>query len=153
MSDFDLILTRKLAASPDRVWRCWTEPALIRQWIAPKPVMTKDVIIDLRPGGRFYFLMIMPDGAEYPNDGCILAAEPNRRLVFTECLTEGFRPASDVMLPMTAEMTFKPDGAGTLYTARALHGSAEFRDKHLEMGFHDGWGTAATQLDELAQTI
>lgn len=153
MSDFDLILTRKLAASPDRVWRCWTEPALMKQWFAPKPVVTRELILDARPGGRMFLLMVLPDGTELPNEGCVLAVEPIRRLVFTECLTEGFRPADAPMLPMTAEMTFQPDGTGTLYTARAIHGTALTRDRHAEMGFHDGWGTCATQLDELAQTI
>ena len=82
MSDLDLILTRRLPASPARVWRCWTEPDLIRQWFAPKPVETREVEIDLRPGGRFYTLMVMPDGTEYPNEGCILLVEPERRLVY-----------------------------------------------------------------------
>jgi uncharacterized protein YndB with AHSA1/START domain len=153
MSDLDLVLTRRIAASPDRVWRCWTEPDLMKQWFAPKPVITRELVLDLRPGGRMFVLMVMPDGAEYPNEGCVLAVEPNRRLVFTECLTAGFRPAANPMLPMTAEMTFEADGAGTLYTARALHGSAEMRDKHAEMGFHDGWGTCATQLEALARTL
>jgi uncharacterized protein YndB with AHSA1/START domain len=153
MSDFDLILTRRMAASPERVYRCWTEPALLKQWIAPKPVITKEIILDPRPGGRMFLLMVLPDGTELPNEGCVLLAETNRRLVFTECLTEGFRPVEAPMLPMTAEMTFAPDGTGTLYTARAIHGSAAFRDKHVEMGFYDGWGTTAGQLEELALTL
>jgi uncharacterized protein YndB with AHSA1/START domain len=153
MSDLDLIITRRIAASPDRVYRCWTEPALLQQWIAPKPLVTRDLVMDLRPGGRFYFLMVLPDGTELPNEGCVLAAEPNRRLVFTQCLTEGFRPAENPMLPMTAEMTFEADGTGTLYTARVIHGSAAFRDKHVEMGFYDGWGAASAQLEELALTL
>lgn len=150
MSDLDLVLTRHLAAAPDRVWRCWTEPDLIKQWFAPKPVITREVQIDLRPGGRFFSLMVLPDGMEFPNEGCILAVEPGRRLVFTECLTAGFRPAASPMILMTAEISLEPDGAGTLYTARVLHGDAATRDKHAEMGFFEGWGTATTQLEAVA---
>ena len=153
MDDFDLILTRRMAASPERVYRAWTEPELLKQWFTPKPVVTKEVVLDLRPGGRFFTLMLMPDGTEFPNEGCVLLAETNRRLVFTECLTEGFRPAASPMLLMTAEITFAPDGDGTLYTARALHGTAATRDEHEKMGFHDGWATAATQLEELARRL
>lgn len=153
MPDLDLALTRRMSVAPDRVWRAWTEPDLIRQWFTPKPVVTREVVLDLRPGGRFHVLMVMPDGSEYPNEGCVLLVEPKRRLVFTECLTEGFRPAANPMLPMTAEVVIEPDGDGTLYTARAFHGTPETRRKHEEMGFHDGWGTAATQLEDLCRTL
>jgi uncharacterized protein YndB with AHSA1/START domain len=153
MSEFDLVLTRHMAVAPERVYRAWTEPELLKQWFAPKPVVIREVEFQLRPGGRMYVLMVMPDGTEYPNEGCVLVVEPNRRLVFTECLSGGFRPIEKPMLPMTAEVTFAPDGDGTLYTAKALHASAETRDQHEKMGFHDGWGTAATQLEALARTL
>ena len=153
MSDLDLILTRRMAVSPARVWRAWTEPELLKQWFAPKPVVTKEVVMDLRPGGRFFALMVAPDGTEYPNEGCVLLIEPGRRLIFTECLTEGFRPVVKPMLPLTAEVLIEPDGAGTLYTARALHGDAETKKDHAEKGFYEGWGTAAAQLEELAARL
>jgi uncharacterized protein YndB with AHSA1/START domain len=142
-----------MAVAPERVWRAWTEPDLLKQWFTPKPVVTKEAVIELKPGGRFYALMVMPDGTEYPNEGCVLLVEPKRRLIFTECLHQGFRPAGTMMLPMTAEVLIEPDGDGTLYTARAYHGSVETRKQHEEMGFHDGWGTAATQLEELAKIL
>jgi uncharacterized protein YndB with AHSA1/START domain len=153
MSDLDLTLTRRMAVAPDRVWRAWTEPELIKQWFAPKPVVTREVTIDLRPGGAFCTLMVMPDGTEYPNEGCILLVEPQRRLVFTECLAGGFRPVANPMIAMTAEIIIEADGDGTRYTARAMHGDPDTVKRHEEMGFHDGWGTAATQLEALARTL
>ena len=153
MSEFDLIVTRRMAAPPARLWRAWTEPELVKQWFAPKPVVTREVVIDLRPGGRFYTLMALPDGMEFPNEGCVLVVEPEKRLICTECLTQGFRPAANPMLMMTMEITLERDGTGTLYTARVMHGDAATRDRHIEMGFHDGWGAATTQLQELAERL
>jgi uncharacterized protein YndB with AHSA1/START domain len=153
MSELDLILTRRMAVAPDRVWRAWTEPELLKQWFTPKPVVTKEAVLELFPGGRFYSLMVMPDGTEFPNEGCVLLVETGRRLIFTECLHKGFRPAATMMLPMTAEVLIEPDGDGTLYTARAFHGTPETRKQHEDMGFHDGWGTAADQLEALARTL
>ena len=49
--DRDLVLTRLLQAPRAAVWRCWTEPALLGQWFAPKPWTTPEVSLDLRPGG------------------------------------------------------------------------------------------------------
>jgi uncharacterized protein YndB with AHSA1/START domain len=153
MSEHDLILTRRMAVSPERIYRAWTEPELLKHWFTPKPVVTKEAVVELKPGGRFYALMVMPDGTEYPNEGCILVCETNRRLVFTECLTAGFRPADRPMLMMSAEILLTPDGDGTIYQARAMHGNAETMKQHEEMGFHDGWGTAATQLEEFCRTL
>lgn len=151
MSDLDLVITRRLKASPARVWRCWTEPRLLEQWFAPKPVIVKNAVIDLRPGGESSSTMVLEDGTEFPLMGCYLVVEPERRLVFTDCLGPGFRPRPEAFF--SAEILMEPDGTGTHYTARAIHGSAENRQKHEEMGFFDGWGTVITQLDEFAMNL
>lgn len=149
--DTDLILSRSLAADPARLWRCWTEPALIVRWFAPAPVETLLAEIEPRPGGRFRTVMRLPDGQEMDSAGCILLAEPARRLVFTDCLLPGFRPAREPFF--TADITFEAEGAGTLYTARALHARPQEADRHAEMGFHQGWGAATEQLDRLARSL
>lgn len=153
MSNLDLILTRHMKVAPERVWRAWTEPALLKQWFAPKPVETRDIVMDLYPGGRFHALMVAPDGTEYPNEGCVLLVEPGRRLIFTECLSQGFRPVVRPPLPLTAEILIEPEGAGTRYTARAFHGDVETMQDHADKGFHMGWGTAATQLEDLMTNL
>ena len=42
MSDamHELTLTRLIAAPRAAVWRCWTEPELIKQWFTPRPWTT-----------------------------------------------------------------------------------------------------------------
>jgi uncharacterized protein YndB with AHSA1/START domain len=42
------------------------------------------------------------------------------------------------------ELTRK--GSGTHYKAIAIHGNAETRKSHEDMGFHDGWGTVVEQM-------
>ena len=37
--------------------------------------------------------------------------------------------------------------------AVARHRSAETAKQHADMGFHDGWGTVATQLEAYAQGL
>ena len=55
---------------------------------------------------------------------------------------------------MTAIIDIAADGqGGTIYTATARHRSSEARKSHEEMGFFDGWGTVATQLEEYARTL
>lgn len=148
----DLELVRHLTAPPEKVWRCWTEPALIEQWFAPKPVVTRDVRIDLRPGGSFCTTMDVPDHGTMTGHGCVLEVVPRARLVWTDLMQGGFRPNAEAM-GFTAIIEMAAEGTGTLYRAIALHRTPEQRKSHEEMGFHSGWGTAAAQLDALAVTL
>lgn len=148
----DLELIRHLKASPAKIWRCWTEPALLEQWFAPKPVVTRDVEIDLRPGGSFKNTMDVPDHGTMISHGCILEVVPQQKLVWTDLLQGGFRPAGETF-GFTAIILLEPEGEGTLYRAIALHRTPDQRKSHEDMGFHAGWGTAAAQLDELAGAL
>jgi uncharacterized protein YndB with AHSA1/START domain len=148
----DLELVRHLKAPPAKVWRCWTEPRLLEQWFAPKPVVTRDVEIDLRPGGSFRNTMDVPDHGTMVGHGCILDVVPEQRLVWTDLLQGGYRPNAD-SFGFTAFILLEAEGTGTLYRAIALHRTPDQRKSHEDMGFHDGWGTAAAQLDALAVTL
>ena len=149
----DLELNRFLAARPAQVWRCWSEPALFCQWWTPKPVVTREAVLDLRAGGRFYSLMVMPDGTEMPGDGSFLEVVPGRKLVFTDLFLGDWQPAAQVGLGFAAIITMEPEGQGTRYIARARHRKPEERKAHEDMGFRSGWGTALTQLEALAIRI
>ncbi len=58
-----LVLTRVLDAPRDKLWRCWAEPELLKQWFCPKPWYVSEARIDLRPGGEFFTLMNGPSSA------------------------------------------------------------------------------------------
>lgn len=151
----DLRLERQIDVAPATLWRCWTDPDLLMQWFCPKPWQVTEAAIDLRPGGRFFTRMSgpLPDGttADVPNEGCFLVVEPERRLVFTDALHAGWRPAPTTF--MTAIVSFEPRDGGTFYVATALHADPEKREQHEKMGFHQGWGTAADQMVALARTL
>lgn len=151
-SSLDLVLDRIVDLPPELVWAAWTTPSLLKQWFTPSPWKTIDCELDLRPGGIFRTVMQSPEGQEFPNQGCYLDLVPNRRLVWTNVLGPGFRPA---LLPdddscdsfaFTAILTLEPHAKGTRYHALVVHGSKAGRDKHEAMGFEEGWGKALDQL-------
>ena len=150
--DFDLVLERTVPVAPEKVWAAWTQPELMVQWFTPAPWKTVSCDVDLRPGGRFYITMESPEGEQFPNNhGCILQVIPNRLFCFTSVMDEDFRPiapnngADDLPFTATVAMEPAPNG-GTHYTATVVHADAEGRQRHAEMGFHEGWGAALDQL-------
>jgi uncharacterized protein YndB with AHSA1/START domain len=155
--EVDLVLERTLTVPPALVWRCWTEPALICQWFCPKPWFVSEAVTDLRAGGRFFTLMNGPGGEKVPNEGSFLEVVAPSKLVFTDILAEDFAPMaapeSGAGLRFVAIVTFTPNGDGTDYRAVVRHRNAADAQTHAQMGFHQGWGSAADQLEDLAQTL
>lgn len=151
----DLVLERTLNAPRNLVWKAWTDAEYLKQWWAPRPYQTPDVEMELRPGGRFYTRMTGPDGFDQAGMGCFLEVTEGEKIVWTNTLLPGYRPAGDIEdcggFPFTAILTFEDTGDGrTRYRAVALHRNAVERETHEKMGFHDGWGTCADQLAEIA---
>ena len=144
----DLVLERHVPVPPGKVWAAWTQPDLILQWFTPAPWKTVECKVDLRPGGQFHTLMRGPAGEEHASDGCFLEVAAPGRLVWTSALGPGYRPhpVQHIDLAFTCVLTFAAKGSGTVYTARAIHGSAAAAKAHAEMGFHAGWGAALDQL-------
>ncbi|WP_172299854.1 SRPBCC family protein [Pseudoruegeria sp. HB172150] len=151
-AETDLVLHRILKAPRSLVWRCWTDPELLKPWFIPKPHFISEVKMDVRPGGQF-FTMMNVDGNAYPNDGSFLEVVPEEKLVFTDLLLADYQPVAEPGLGFTATLTFKDHPEGTEYTALARHRTPEQAEKHEEMGFSQGWGTVATQLEEFARSL
>ena len=148
----DLVLTRLLDAPRDKLFRCWTEPALMTQWFTPPPWTTVHAEIDLRAGGSSLVVMQGPDGQQMPNRGIYLEVIPGEKLVFTDAFVNAWEPSGNAF--MVGILTFEDAGNGkTLYTARVKHWTTEAREAHEKMGFHEGWGIATTQLEALARTL
>ncbi len=151
----DLHLHRVLRAPRSAVWACWTDPAHIPHWFAPKPVVTVVRALDLRPGGAFQVEMIM-DGQSLGSDpGCFLEVVPNERLTWTSALGPDFRPTDPAAhsFLFTATILLADHPEGTDYRVVARHKDEASAHQHEEMGFSQGWGTVADQLGDYAAQL
>jgi uncharacterized protein YndB with AHSA1/START domain len=144
----DLVLERVVDVPKELVWQCWTVPEHLMPWFCPKPWLTTECNIDLRPGGKFRTVMRGPNGEKQDNTGCFLEIIPNERLVWTAALGTGFRPNAmgEHDFPFTAVISLETVAGGTKYTAHVMHSIEADAKKHAEMGFHGGWGSALDQM-------
>ena len=151
MSEHELSIELILDAPKEKLYRCYTDPALLKQWFAPKPWTTPRVELDVRPGGSSLIVMRGPDGTEFPNRGVYLEVVPNEKIVFTDAYTKAWEPSEKPFF--TGIITFADENGKTRYTAIARHWTDADRETHEKMGFHEGWGICADQLAALAATL
>ncbi|WP_181704880.1 SRPBCC family protein [Chthonobacter rhizosphaerae] len=147
----DLSFTRTLAAPRRLIWECWTTPEHIPHFFIPAPHRVTAVDIDLRVGGRFNTTFEV-EGAVMDNKGVYLEVVPETKLVFTDAYTEGWKPSPEPFMTAILLLGDAP-GGGTTYTAIARHRSPDSRKTHEDMGFLEGWGTVATQLETYARGL
>jgi uncharacterized protein YndB with AHSA1/START domain len=148
--ELDLTISRVIKAPRRLVWSAWTDPASFAQWWIPAPAKCKVVEMELRPGGSFVTEMSENGGAFGPHlSGCFLEIVDGERIVFTDTLVGGWRPAEQSF--MTADIMLRDHPMGTDYVAHVMHKNNADRNKHEEMGFYDGWGTVVGQLAVLVE--
>jgi uncharacterized protein YndB with AHSA1/START domain len=148
--ELDLTISRIIKAPRSALWSAWTDPAKFEKWWIPEPALCQVAEMDLRPGGAFVTRISEDGGAFGPHvSGCFLAVDPQERIVFTNALLGGWRPAENPF--MTAIISFRDHPLGTDYSAHVMHRSNADRTMHQNLGFNDGWGTVMGQLAKLVE--
>jgi Activator of Hsp90 ATPase homolog 1-like protein len=79
--------------------------------------------------------IVVGEGPEIPNLGCVLDVVPMQRLVWTSMLFPGYRPAVFDDIPITAVMTMEAIGDSTRYVLT-----------NMTSGFYEGTAIAVDQL-------
>lgn len=73
--------TRYLAAAPADVFAAIHDAERLARWWGPDGFSNRFEVFEFRPGGRWIFSMIGPDGAIYPNESVFSVIDVDRRLV------------------------------------------------------------------------
>ena len=137
-----LTLTRTFQAPIKLVWEAWTQPEHIAGWWGPKGMDIKIVEHDFRVGGKWKYVMPMPDGKEFISQG-----------VYSEIIAFKKIVTSADFMPMTAgveiQASFEANGDQTIFTFSVIHPTVEYCKQQEKMGFYNGWGSAFDRLDSL----
>ena len=124
-----LSITRYFDASPEKVWRAWTDPEALKVWFKPEDAFTITAVeADVRVGGRFRVQMISGDGKEHEISGVYREVIPNQKLVMTWVWKSA--PTEESLLTVI----FRPSGGGTEVELKH-EGFVEIDD----ISHEDGW--------------
>ena len=152
----ELEITRVFDAPRSRVWRCWTEAELLKQWFGPKGFTIPHCTIDLRVGGKFLLCMRSPEGQDMWLTGTYREIGPVERLVKTESMADAegnvLDPSTIPGMPpgwpteMLIELTFEDLGGKTRMTLRHIGMPAGEGREHASVGYNEAF-------DKLAQSL
>ena len=142
-----IMITRQFDAPRHLVYRAWTTPDLIRRWWAGDRGEVTSAEVDLRPGGRWRYVMTANGGFEVAFHGEYREIVPDERIVSTEVF-EGMPDAAAV-----STVTFADQDGRTTLTVLVEHTSQEHRDMHLGGGMEAGMNESFDHLEQVAASL
>ncbi|MFM9905196.1 MAG: SRPBCC domain-containing protein [Pyrinomonadaceae bacterium] len=140
-------ITKEFDAVRDLVWDAYTKPELLDQWWAPKPFASRTKVMNFEVGGRRFYAMVSPEGAErwIVQKYTSITPKTNFKMfnAFADAEENLELPGSDWDLSFSEQ-----DGRTTVHVS-IYNESLERLEKMIEMGFKEGFTMTLNYLDEL----
>lgn len=140
-------ITKEFDAGLSLVWDAYTKPELLDQWWAPKPFKSRTKVMEFREGGRRFYAMVSPEGAErwvlqrYTS----ITPKTNFKLfnTFADADENVELPGSDW------DLNFDEHDGTTTVSISIYNESLERLERMIEMGFVEGTKMQLKNLEEL----
>ena len=139
-SDRTLSIQRTFKAPIALVWEAWTQPGHIAKWWGPQGMEVQIVEHDFTVGGKWKYVMAMPDGSEFVSEGVFSEIVEGKKVV----TSANFRPMTE---GVELQALFTAAGEETHFTFHVVHPSADYAQQQEKMGFYNGWGGTFQRLD------
>jgi uncharacterized protein YndB with AHSA1/START domain len=142
-----VVVTRRFAAPPARLWAAHTDPALMQRWLTgPDGWVMSECQCDARPGGTMRCVWEPEGGGEggFYLTAEFLAVEPISRMVHVERM---FLP--DPTPDNHVETRFAADGTGTLLTLVMTLPDAATREAMLATGMEEGMEASYARFERM----
>lgn len=141
-NDRTITINRTFNAPIELVWEAWTQAEHIAKWWSPKGIETKVIEHDFRVGGKWKYIMPMPNGQEFTAEGKYTEIVELKKIVSSA----NFRPMTE---GVEIQSLFKKNGEKTDFTFKVVHPTEAYKIQQEKMGILNGWGSVFNRLDEL----
>jgi uncharacterized protein YndB with AHSA1/START domain len=142
-----IVITRDFDAPRDLVYRAYTEPELLVQWVGPRELTTTVDSYDVRDGGRWRYVSRDPAGNDHGFHG-VFHGTPSPDSIVQTFEYEGV--PGHVMLQTT---TFDERDGSTSVRVVASFQSVADRDGMVSSGMERGVRDGDERLGELLATL
>lgn len=136
-----LTIVRDFAAPRALVFAAWTQPEHLKQWSAPHGFKIPVSAGELRAGGSWHAVMVMPDGTKLPLGGTYRKVVPGKLIVQTH---QWSGPDAGPETVVTVRFSDTPGGGTRIKFEQTGFDSAASRDGHA-----GGWNECFERLDTL----
>ncbi|MEZ4776923.1 MAG: SRPBCC domain-containing protein [Bacteroidia bacterium] len=145
-------ITREFDAELALVWDAFTKQEILDQWWAPKPWMSKTKSMNFTVGGRRFYAMVSPDGAQYNwqiQDYTSISPKTNFQFfsVFADKDENPHLPGSNW------DLSFSEQNGFTKVNITIYNDSLERMEKMIEMGFKEGFTMTLDELEDLLKKL
>lgn len=137
-----LTFKRRIPGPPDEVFDAWTQPEVMRQWLAPGDNEVIEVTTNVCVGGHFRIRSIAPDGALHTIDGSYRELEPGRRIAMTWGYSGPVELLCEMETLLEVDLAATDDGETAMTVIQSLIASPEAAE-----AYADGWPTCFAKLD------
>lgn len=127
------------------VWTAWTQAEHIAKWWSPAGIQTEIAAHDFVEGGKWKFVMPMPDGQKFVAEGIYKEIVEFEKIVSQA----DFKPMTE---GVEIHALFKANGDKTEFTFHVVHPTEEYKIQQEKMGILNGWGSVFTRLEELLKS-
>lgn len=138
---------REVDAPRDLVFRAWTDPALLAQWLGPRRLTMRVDAFDVRHGGAWRYVHVDTDGTEYGFRG-VFHGTPSPDLMVQTFEFEG--APGHVSLD---RLVLEDLGGRTRIRTSSAFESVGARDAMLASGMEGGMSEGFDRLDELVARL
>jgi uncharacterized protein YndB with AHSA1/START domain len=142
-----IVVSREFAAPRDLVFRAYTEPDLLAQWLGPRDLTMTIDKYDVRDGGTYRYIHTAADGTEHRFRG-VFHGDPAPHAIVSTFEYEG-APGHVALDTISLEER----GGSTLVRTVSSFSSVEDRDYMVEAGMERGVRDSGERLDELLTTL
>jgi uncharacterized protein YndB with AHSA1/START domain len=144
-------VVREFAADPDMVWDAFTRAELLDQWWAPKPFASKTKHMNFVVGGKRFYAMVSPEGAERWALQTYQSITPKSNFRFYNAFAD---ENENPQLPGSEwDFSFSEQDGKTKVTIYITNESRERYEMILASGFMEGYKMTMQLLEELLERL
>ena len=142
----EVFITREFDAPRELVFKAFTDPKLVAQWLGPRELKLRIEKFEPKSGGSYRYIHTDPGGNEYGFHGVVHDVTAPERVIQTFEF-EGLPETGHVVLE-TAKFEILP-GNRTRLTVQSVFQSVADRDGMVMSGMERGVVDSHNRLDEL----